>query len=1013
MDLSLGHRLYARHIGFAVGSTVGSGLANRLAGFGADHSLPLAQRVLQRWSSGRGSRQGLPSLEWLRDFQSRARTKTGSVMAKRIAGEPVRGRIIERQAAADAAIHGGSGTINNAASGDVESSGDLLVPNELHHPVSQDSEITVPRVATRDAARGATAVPGREHIGHMHRTVPATLNSLTSTGKAQRADSRILHSSETGPRVSRKVESKIVESKQRAVFSDSPIARDKSLGQLAAPVSTSANSEHKIERAAGELVFRVPDEAAEASMEMAREQAGGNDVSPVAAASRNNRKVSKAHSESNSQTATRASNSLTVSSGHTESTIIGPPIFRRSFAERAKKPLSGKVSRSVEAASDSVAPAEASNVLAPAAEERQSLSIASNETTRGATRVVEPQNSLPAALAGKTESTGKDETISTTSFSDSKSTHGESGAGDDRPTRTQRVGSDQSDGNASRSTESFVPESRAIHRISPNKPQPTSAISPVAQKTHPSALSEQGPFSEQQRQHHSSVPATPAVITAGFISAGGDPGTPGGVPGSESVSGHNSQGHASPPSVQSTVQAATSPENRVSGQEHFGELAPPLVHAKLTSGSAPEGAVARAGGLSPAALPQAQPLSIEVAGSRTPSSSDSKAQERASENKGFASISRATSFHGPSGHGPSGHGSANAEAPVLLQSGRLSRKSSPSTEKKPPIETKSIAGIHRSETHVQPAASSPAPVIHNLDTRKDVARVGQKIDVHEETMAVVHRISAPNSNANSFTGSAIGQPATIRQTASLPEASRSGGYASAPTSPIEQSLAFEPDRAGRTVWSQQSGHDGTTTTETPIVSRKVQSSDPAPNHLTHLENAHHASRSNSELTNAQTSVGLVAAEAPALPQPVLPPTLRSSYLPGSPCVHRSMSEAGTESVHRTPMRTPVRISDADVATWRSSSLTHRIGPPVDRLNRAAERASSWPAASADGVHSHPVLARVAAVTPIPPLPTLPTMSNQFSGGARNSKKAEVADLANRVYDLLVRRLDSERQRRGQ
>lgn len=72
--LTLGYRVYARHVNFPSDSPVGAGIASRMAWFDVDNRLPLVRRILQR-SGGSGPSRSLPSLHWLQDLTA-ARRKT-------------------------------------------------------------------------------------------------------------------------------------------------------------------------------------------------------------------------------------------------------------------------------------------------------------------------------------------------------------------------------------------------------------------------------------------------------------------------------------------------------------------------------------------------------------------------------------------------------------------------------------------------------------------------------------------------------------------------------------------------------------------------------------------------------------------------------------------------------------------------------------------------------------------------------------------------------------------------
>ncbi len=144
---------------------------------------------------------------------------------------------------------------------------------------------------------------------------------------------------------------------------------------------------------------------------------------------------------------------------------------------------------------------------------------------------------------------------------------------------------------------------------------------------------------------------------------------------------------------------------------------------------------------------------------------------------------------------------------------------------------------------------------------------------------------------------------------------------------------------------------------------------------------------------------------------------------------KSMDGTNRESSNDEPMhRSAVRVREAARETFRDSPLTHREAP-----NGLSHRAAEFPAGSFSSLmsgapnisksispniyramtHSDPVVARAATTTVSTAAPSLPTVSSQSTATIHGMKKVELAQLANRVYDLLVRRLASEKQRRGQ
>jgi hypothetical protein len=119
-------------------------------------------------------------------------------------------------------------------------------------------------------------------------------------------------------------------------------------------------------------------------------------------------------------------------------------------------------------------------------------------------------------------------------------------------------------------------------------------------------------------------------------------------------------------------------------------------------------------------------------------------------------------------------------------------------------------------------------------------------------------------------------------------------------------------------------------------------------------------------------------------------------------VHRSSTGSGEAGVDS--LRPPA------MGLFRSVSLTHRAAQATDGLQR-----SPWSGASMSHVLSRQSSGAPPTPSAIPatvPLPTASSSTYQAGNASQTSKSVDIGQLANRVYDLLVRRLASERQRRG-
>jgi len=134
--------------------------------------------------------------------------------------------------------------------------------------------------------------------------------------------------------------------------------------------------------------------------------------------------------------------------------------------------------------------------------------------------------------------------------------------------------------------------------------------------------------------------------------------------------------------------------------------------------------------------------------------------------------------------------------------------------------------------------------------------------------------------------------------------------------------------------------------------------------------------------------------------------LARKQAPEQPILRQTPVPAGAPSMASVHVPQPAK------GLFRSSVLTHRSVSAMERLYRTMDVGLAHSSSSMEFGNARQVVARDAANTAPVSFPTLPTVTNQSSGGPGSFKKTEIAQLANRVYELLVRRLDSERQRRG-
>jgi len=157
------------------------------------------------------------------------------------------------------------------------------------------------------------------------------------------------------------------------------------------------------------------------------------------------------------------------------------------------------------------------------------------------------------------------------------------------------------------------------------------------------------------------------------------------------------------------------------------------------------------------------------------------------------------------------------------------------------------------------------------------------------------------------------------------------------------------------------------------------------------------------------------------PSSILPVLRTTSQEHDAPFTGANAGSVFFPSVHGTPVPHNIVLrSSLDTVqdraiqlrpptSFRSVSLTHRASQVTDNLQRS-------PATAAIGSH---FLARQSNGLPAPstipaavPLPTASSSTYQAGNASQNSKNVDIRQLANRVYELLVRRLATERQRRG-
>jgi len=154
---------------------------------------------------------------------------------------------------------------------------------------------------------------------------------------------------------------------------------------------------------------------------------------------------------------------------------------------------------------------------------------------------------------------------------------------------------------------------------------------------------------------------------------------------------------------------------------------------------------------------------------------------------------------------------------------------------------------------------------------------------------------------------------------------------------------------------------------------------------------------------------------------------RQFLLPGGPSPARSTDAIPDLSriVRLSPSGSLSRSSgrlDVPAGLFRSA-FTHRSLRAIDTLQSSSDFAMAVPSFPLKAGVARHLLMRSPGASVGAPVPSLPTATSATAastsatsttgGNPRGWKNAEIKQLANRVYDLLVRRLAAERQRRGQ
>jgi len=455
----------------------------------------------------------------------------------------------------------------------------------------------------------------------------------------------------------------------------------------------------------------------------------------------------------------------------------------------------------------------------------------------------------------------------------------------------------------------------------------------------------------------------------------------------------------------SLTAAPTSQNNRAEAAKAPGIQVPSLIHAQLSLNSgSPQSAtgetnqpLAKLHDPSPSS-----PVTVESTGART-----ADPAPLASSTEGRAALS---SPPAPSSSLQSLGGTITLVSPTRLQS--LGRKITPV-----PADSGSFLGqrLHDAMTmdhlesptnlgqgEIKALADRPGNVpllSRETGTNQPTLRVGHPDEATGQGQSVTHLIPKVSS-ASSSTSPTLPSPASGITTDGMTSVAATRAASS------EISAGSSSATLAATVLRRAENDPQRMNGENVSLKLDASSDYPILRESTKVDQS--PARLHPTITQGPGSTAARRTETPLLRESPLPVSLpRLNRVSAIPTLHRFASVSSSNFVHGSSAHVLAANNSS-----RSPILTHRAVYAVDQLRRAPQTDLTAPFPQ-DFKRSYPLIARDVGGPMGVRVPTLPTATSSASGTSQGMKNAEITQLANRVYELLVRRLASERQRRGQ
>lgn len=1041
VSLELGHQVYARHLGFPAASSMGASVANRLAWFSADR-LPLARSVLQRWSVGEGAWNGLPNLQWLSDFAlARRNTAEASVRPPRVAhvsapsiaaeampvtaGETYLAPAAEVTSVASSANGFGSAAsppvrgappsrIERAAtpilrSADARTAKTTRSAEQLSRSVSDISSMKPVSAAANPVSKASgsgVAVSGTDAVP-LDRSVNAALTSSTPIQPSfKSAETPVLHSSHNKSAKTRKVQSTILESVHQDLF--------RPLNPTSVPLGHDIRGPIKV-AAPGTEFSREVNEKESVHVEPAVGR-GGPDI--------------KMGADRRTRAEGEASILRTVEPTHAGSTYVGRPIFRRTLGGGPRTSLPANVFRSPEGLQDSGIPARSDHpqstlprVLHTVGSSKNTFSTPHEGEPSSTSRSAMPDHPPTVKPAGEISEPKNNNKVEASANNTAAGSESVSHALPVRTDVERSIGSpsaSEGDTFVLRSSSVTTTPTSQITRVEADKDsgvQVPSRIHAQLSSNTETAQTTAGVYKlskvHQPSDSESSAMESTSAGGAGAISAASAPeGKPvlsslpssslhpelmnhvlparGGIERSTDSSASSAQHDTFAQRASFAAPAQASQRTRTEATKNpGGEGSSRMIHAQLSLSQEnfqPAAGAHKSSNVQDPSHSGSPAMEFTSVIAADPIPSNSAAQDKlvlsSLPSSSLSSVGRVLTPISPN------------------SGGRVGQRLHDATIHQGEAQTTST----RSKIKIRPVESNRSVPLVPLAAWTNQSAIARRDETAGENPSVTHFIpgfslasssmdQAPQGSANSNAADAMTAAAArpIEHLASL-VASRS----MTPSAGVLRSAENEPLRLDRQNTALKldlaSGH--------PILTATTRAEKAPASLLPTIvpRLGYSAAR--------QTETSLLRQSLPiALP--------RLSRVIATPALHRLASAAPSSSVHESS----AYVRDAE-NTPQSLTLTHRA-VAIDQLQRTPEPnlTGSFPR----GVkNSYPLIDRVAGTAgaatgvSVPTLPAATPAATIPSGGTPpRLKNAEITQLANRVYELLVRRLASERQRRGQ